>query len=1576
MGDSHRIRTEIGVNKTINVELNQDFDFLEILSLKIQQQDIYNKSCSQYGVVVGRVTANNGFGIPNAKVSIFVPIEEQDKFNPEIFSIYPYTSPDQKNEDGYRYNLLPYEKSYSKHAATGTFPSVNDVLRDRVAIEVFDKYYKYTVKTNDSGDYMIMGAPLGVQVAFLDLDLSDIGEFSLTPQDLIRMGKATEAQVAGSKFKTSENLNSLPQIISLTKSFDVAPLWGDPEICQIAISRVDFDLRDDANIDIQPTSVFMGSMVSTPDKHRIRKNCKPKDNMGNLCELVAGPGQILAIRHKIEQDTQGNPVLEQYTLEQAGKVIDGSGAWLTELPMNLDYVITNEFGEKVFSYDPTIGIPTKGRYRFKIKWEQPPTMTEETKRAYFLVPNIREYTDNVDKSYYFGLDWNGYADPTIAKNCEDTFYEFEYNRVYTISGLIDNYKKGSARGRFIGIKEISSPLCDSNNNRFPVNDGVRNFDLLYFVFSFLFFIIQLIGIPFLIIYHVLAFLWNNFAVPLLVLLIAFLFYQAAQNFVAAGASTPAWGLIIPHILAGVSFTLLAIKLITKFREITSQKFGRLKVPMMTYPDCDACECETEGLSDGGGDDTGIPPTSNLLGLSSNGLYYDAAESYLISTSIGGDSDQTSVRALLLSEVISGKKTGASTDLYKTPRSGDSVLPNADCDGDPVNTYYVSYSSIPFGERINFFNRRENYFNGNNKIRVTYDYNNNNGKKHYDNTITILTNAPYETGQILSFVSFEKSTDRNYLKLETTTSGEELRGITGVTVTAQTNINVTYADSQTNEQTVTYIIGTGGTRVSRTSIPSDIEYFQVLTAITVADAWKIGGKSDSSKFLGVLDADFIYDNVQLTYHDPDGWWNDYCSMDSYPQPPVKPTDFYDNFSGSYITILVRGVDPYSPQKENQYGIGKILGKQNEDDIVITGLTRMNIPIQKLISNGPSVQKHDSQDDIFYKPYFFTPDSNLFSGYQTNNVYYYGGLDNTKATNGATSELVDGVNKLRAPSRYYPDRSDVSGIGFYYWNGGPKYVSPSLFSYKSTPMDIANGSTKIVMRTDRLPSSDVYDGSRKKTFTDPPVPLLQQNLGFATYNIQISDGYSTFGKSGGGDNVPAADFEEFGPISDVLETFTCPELVSLNCYSGNGINFGIKENCQSEDSIENGCYVFVNKPLKDLNKDLKSWGEWGYRFRFMYALCRGVLSEVFTNNWVNGVLYAYPIQSITYYDKNNKPKDPVYCKDLIHFDKKTNNFYYRSSPYNRFTNKFGVSAGQTGGYNTFLLNYPTTIINLGMKDSFYSEITLDVRTNAFIVDKLNPTSYSDTSDLTNLFVVSRIADEGFVKQLFSIFSNKNNVNQLFSRPSLRIDGDYAQLISINSEIGVTNFSPEFYNATGLPGDSVLLLGGIGNTPTIAVFFSSTTEHLQVKDYLTPGVINFRPSNVPNAITNAITYPFGIKSQVVPFYKWGLKKGKSVTSIFGSEVNDWATNSNDIFSQSYQSLDRRKTTQDGYFIGSNTNISDTFARGYIFQVDDNGEYQYIPKQTPNRFLVGAPFHFYFGLINGDTALDKFKTKYIGDE
>jgi hypothetical protein len=388
MSKSVRLRTQVGKDQSLTFNLNQDFEFIEILSLKLSQNEIYTRQCADYGVVVGRISINNGFGIPNTKLSIFIPISAEDEVNPILSSIYPYKSPEEINEDGFRYNLLPYKPSYPGHSATGSFPDLEDVLTNPTAVEIYDKYYKFTVTTNDSGDFMLFGVPTGSQNLVMNVDLSDIGPFSQSPQDLIRLGLATESQVNGTKFQTSENLFSLPQIISVTQQVTVNPLWGDEELCQISITRADIDLTQTKNIEIKPTAIFMGSIFSDSDRGSIKKKCKPPLKSGNLCSLNAGPGQILSLRQTIRQDSQGRPVLEEYELENNGNVIDENGTWLLDVPMNLDFITTNEFGEQVFSNDEKKGIPTRGKYRFKIKWNQSPDLSLPIRKANFLVPNV------------------------------------------------------------------------------------------------------------------------------------------------------------------------------------------------------------------------------------------------------------------------------------------------------------------------------------------------------------------------------------------------------------------------------------------------------------------------------------------------------------------------------------------------------------------------------------------------------------------------------------------------------------------------------------------------------------------------------------------------------------------------------------------------------------------------------------------------------------------------------------------------------------------------------------------------------------------------------------------------------------------------------------------------------------------------------------------------------------------------------------------------------------------------------------------------------------------------------------
>ncbi len=225
----HRITTNIGRDQKVTVELKQDYDLLEILSLKFTQTDVYTSMCSDYGVVVGRISVNNGFGVPNARISIFVPLSESDSEDPVVSQLYPFTTVSDKNDTGHRYNLLPSRKQHGGHAPTGTFPDQKDVLTREEVLEVYEKYYKYTAKTNDAGDFMIWGVPLGTQTIHVDVDLSDIGCFSLRPDDFIRQGMGVDQFKNEYTFKSSEDLDALPQIVSFNQTIEVYPFWGNED---------------------------------------------------------------------------------------------------------------------------------------------------------------------------------------------------------------------------------------------------------------------------------------------------------------------------------------------------------------------------------------------------------------------------------------------------------------------------------------------------------------------------------------------------------------------------------------------------------------------------------------------------------------------------------------------------------------------------------------------------------------------------------------------------------------------------------------------------------------------------------------------------------------------------------------------------------------------------------------------------------------------------------------------------------------------------------------------------------------------------------------------------------------------------------------------------------------------------------------------------------------------------------------------------------------------------------------------------------------------------------------------------
>jgi len=506
MIQKHRIRTEIGQDQKLTVELKQDYDLLEILSLKFTQQDIYTSLCADYGVVAGRISVNDGFGVANARVSIFIPLSDEDSNDPIISALYPYTTTSETDEDGYRYNLLPSRKQHTGHTPTGTFPDQEDILGREEVLEVYEKYYKYTVKTNDSGDFMIWGVPVGQQTIHVDVDMSDMGCQSLVPYDFIYEGVSDQQFENGYTFMSSNNISGLPQITTFEKTIEIYPFWGNEDLCEIGITRTDFDLKDQG-IRIEPYSIMMGGSFTDGGKDSVRVRCNVDNQMGEKCSLITGEGDIEAIRFTGEYDKNVDgtlnyrrPMLEAIQLDSQ---IDENGNFFFRVPMNMRYVITNEFGETVTTKDRNKGIATRSTYRFRLSLQNDNGQKKQY-RGKYLVPQIKEYqlgsspTYPNPKSYAFSTNIDDYPDEAIDdisgqnndnRFSNDYFYSFRYNRVYTVSSFINQYHNKSwgetvfpffvkdRNESFIGIKEIQPSIeedCANNNEYFPITDAVRN----------------------------------------------------------------------------------------------------------------------------------------------------------------------------------------------------------------------------------------------------------------------------------------------------------------------------------------------------------------------------------------------------------------------------------------------------------------------------------------------------------------------------------------------------------------------------------------------------------------------------------------------------------------------------------------------------------------------------------------------------------------------------------------------------------------------------------------------------------------------------------------------------------------------------------------------------------------------------------------------------------------------------------------------------------------------------------------------------------------------------------------------
>jgi hypothetical protein len=1719
MSNSYRIRTTVGKDTSIKVNIEQDFEYLEILSLKLLQSEVYTRQCSDYGVVVGRVSVNNGFGLPNAKVSIFIPLSDEDSLNPIISELYPYKTLSDVNDEGYRYNLLPYTQQHTNHTPTGTFFEKTDMLLEPHLIEVFDKYYKYTTTTNDSGDFMLFGVPVGQQTLFVDLDLSDIGEFSLTPQDLIRMGMATEGEVGKIKFKSSTNLDSLPQLITFNRNIEVEPFWGQPDICSLGITRTDFDLTKEAGIDIKPTAIFMGSIFSSPDEQKLKKGGKVGKKTGELCSLITGPGEINAIRQTINLDNSNRPILESFELDNGGQVIDDNGTWLLDVPMNLDYITTDEYGNRTISYDPQVGIPTRGKYRFKVKWNQPPTLEGSVKRGYFLVPNVREYgwgssggpvepgsgesANDIKTSYAFSLDWRdyGYTGNSTSStyytsglkhiedaiNCEDKFYDFTYNKVYTVSELISQYRVSSNNRRYLAIKDILNTDCEGENNKFPSNDGQFNNNVIFTLFRILLFLMYPIIFAVVTLLHILSFIVVVLLGPLLLILTGLFGYLAIQEGVSAGAALlsvpPNAALAISFGLKSAQYLAISIALGALYYLITKIKkyFTNFKLPNYTFPDCDFCECAPSGSQDlatlqesentntnSGAKKNDIPVNNNgtalltpfFIGMNYSGVTDSGAGGGALGGIFGGQP--------IPSEGDIGygvSTTVAASYKHFAPKTCDcgaghqlnefiEIYSPGD-DEEPVTNYWGMFSTdLPLPERINLFNIKAKYFNntipnsgfnggadggqGVNQIKVRFDTTLNPSPSiyHLDNVIALFINSEvgssFTPGKLVTFQDSKKSTDIN---LTGSTQNEygtfSISGESILSSSTPTPVNVEWANPNGvgSNNITTYNLTGKSEDVLVQQFPMDVEYFQVITGMTYGDyKSKVGNTLQNSLYSRYLNNN-MYTLKMARGEFASQYGAQVCN--SMLRNDYNPMNQFNDNQKQFIVFLVRGVDPHSSRTTCEYDLSKLFGFSNFGNVKVSGQYKLNIPIQ----GSPRNVRHEgdnhtinsySNTRLFHKSYNFKPLN--MTGFTTTLTQYYSGLNDktvfgaygttnfTSLTNAPrlandgndyitrwlqprnNSGLkyfgpLDGYSNNTENKPCYYVGEDIEGGSHLVMNfvrvtkpvvfgsckckqGGQTCVNTTYICPKITTSFTINPTTSvsnnyIVMRSDRLPLS---------TFDYQPNPALNSfrplhaNVGFEVFVLDdtgLSEGVTA--SSG----VPSNGDGEIDPNS-VLSTLECGKLLPLSCYESvydpaKGVNvFRVKTGADYNDCktvlnkniMEKGCYVLVTTPFLSIVQDFASVNEWRTRMLINFAACQNVFSHVFTNNWVNGTLFAFPFANVRKFDSNNKPSS-VFATDLIYLDKTTNNFYYRSAPYTSDGKFVGQNINNSNKGNKKLLNFPTTIMDLGPRDVFTQEVAIDDTFDGYIVNKLESTTFSDTSDLLNLFILNRLTSSGFLNSIASA-----NINTYFSRNNSFIDGDFAQMNAINSEFGVVPFESEEYvddSQYSNPSDDSV----------IGVFFSSSTQN---RDFITPKRNLFSEDG---NITDSRCYSYiPVKTQEVPFYQWNIANG-SGNVIFGQDDNEWFTegiSGNVFFSYRYQQLDRLK--QDSRYFRTNQSTKTKDFKGYIYSINNVGKYQPSvstwSRNNPDddNILTGAPFYFYFGLKRGKTAFDRFGREWLDFE
>nr|MDA3780649.1 hypothetical protein [Bacteroidales bacterium] len=493
-------------DKHIKVKLEQNIDTLEFMSLNISTTDAYQNFNADYGVLVGRVIANNGIGIPNAKISIFIPLTDEDANNSDIYSIYPYNTPRDKNNEGKRYNLLPRVSQKDQNTgvirpkqAFGSFPIKEEIVGNEPFLNVYKKYYKYTALTNNAGDYMIFGVPTGTQIVHLSVDTTDIGEYSMNPAAMVTsLGYSTNLFTDNNtKIKPSKDLLDLPNIETQEISVDIIPFWGDIENFEIGITRQDFRVR----AELINTFVIFGSAYTDNansmwsdkynDSHEFANyyrisNNGVGDSDANVSIATKRDGKVTESIYyypnkysDIDIDNKVYGPDEMLLLDKSEySVYKQNGDFVFIINSNRNKIITDDLGVKQpvpENYDGGVYTTFRGFVIFEITDEELGYSFEareiiDDRHAYPFRYKFK-FPQNSDEGKAFDTNnndtitstWGTYTSKTGAWRRET--YDFKAGNIYSVARFHGTVKNSTKNENF---------KYDSTLTRFATTDDVNN----------------------------------------------------------------------------------------------------------------------------------------------------------------------------------------------------------------------------------------------------------------------------------------------------------------------------------------------------------------------------------------------------------------------------------------------------------------------------------------------------------------------------------------------------------------------------------------------------------------------------------------------------------------------------------------------------------------------------------------------------------------------------------------------------------------------------------------------------------------------------------------------------------------------------------------------------------------------------------------------------------------------------------------------------------------------------------------------------------------------------------------------